>query len=196
MSSDCFYVRVRSVQDCEVVFDVLTSTAGGCDDLCASRSFALCLLSDALRRSVDLVWSGLKEPARSEETARRYDSHERAALTMALTREDDWYVNEEWMKKNIARFVADCQLVERRNNLGEAELMRRELAIREQFGGALATDKYHQWQPHRWKQCHNYTLRVTVADPKWAAHLQPDIEFGTTAFDVYYEPTSTESSPT
>jgi hypothetical protein len=187
MSSDCFYVRVKSVNGREVIFDVLTSTAGGTNDLCASRSFALLLLSDALRRSVDNLPGGWDDPQRQQEVERRYEAHDVAPLIKELENAGDYYVNESWMQKNVERFVKKCELVERRNNLGDEELSRREEEIANACGGALYTNQYHVWQPLRWQRCHNYTLRVTLADPKWGAHLEPGIEFGTTAYDVWYE---------
>jgi hypothetical protein len=66
-------------------------------------------------------------------------------------------------------------------------LCRRAVAIEAEFGGALYTNQAHLWQPRRWALCHNYTLRVIVADPKWAAHLEPGLEWGTTAYDVWFE---------
>jgi hypothetical protein len=91
------------------------------------------------------------------------------------------------MRKNIGRFITECKLVERRNNLGEQELQRRAQRIEYEFGGVLYTNQYHLWQPRRWELCHNYTLQVTLASPQWGVHLRPGIEFGTTAYDVWYE---------
>lgn len=187
MSSDCFDVRVRSVAGRDVVFDVLTGTAGGYDDLCASRSFALCLMSDALRRSVDSLPGGWDNPERQGEARRRYQAHESAPLTQALAHEGTWYVSERWMRDNVGRFITECRLLERRNDLGDEELQHRSLAIEQEFGGALYTNQRHLWQPRRWQRCHNYTLQVLLTDPRWGAHLSPGLEFGTTAFDVWYE---------
>jgi hypothetical protein len=187
MSSDCFYVRVKSVRDNEVIFDVLTGTAGGYDDLCASRSFALCLLNDALGRSVDNLPGAWDDPVRQQEAKRRREADQNAPLNRALKEQGDWYISESWMRNNIARFITSCTLVERRNNVGDQELQRRGTLIEEEFGGALYTNQNHLWQPRRWELCHNYTLRVTLADPQWGVHLIPGIEFGTTAFDVWYE---------
>jgi hypothetical protein len=186
MSSDCFYVRVKSVHDTEVIFDVLTGTAGGYDDLCMSRSFALYLLSDALARSVDTLPGPSDDPQRSVEAKRLNEAHEHAPLNRVLDAEGNWY-DKSWMRKNIDRFVTACSLVERRNDLGDEELRRRAIQVEDEFGGILYTNQYHQWQPRRWQLCHNYTLRVILADPQWGAHLIPGIEFGTTAYDVWYE---------
>jgi hypothetical protein len=187
VSSDCFDVRVKSVEGNEVVLDVLTGTAGGLDDLCASRSFALVALHGALQGAVDTVRYALPEDKSAAEIQRLYAKHDDAALVKALADEGDWYVEPEWMKKNVGRFIASCALVERRNNVGEDELSRRAVAIEAEFGGALYTNQAHLWQPRRWALCHNYTLRVIVADPKWAAHLEPGLEWGTTAYDVWFE---------
>ncbi|MBS1120379.1 MAG: hypothetical protein H6Q90_2607 [Deltaproteobacteria bacterium] len=168
MSSDCFDVRVQSVDGATVVFDVLTSTAGSVNDLATSRSFALLLLEDAHRRGASPGSSSLHE-------------------TLEADAPEDWYINSAWMKANVGRFVQESVLVERRNNLPEAELMKRELEIEEQFGGLSLVDE-DQWQPLRWERCHNYTLRVTAADPKWVQHIRPGQTFGTTAFDVLPEP--------
>lgn len=187
MSSDCFDVRVKGIRGTEVIFDVLTGHGGGYDDLCTSRSFALILLADALRRAVDSVPGKWDDPERQATVNRLYEADRGAPITRALAGEDDWSVSEEWMRANVGRFVASCELVERRNDLGDAELARREKAVRDDFGGELFTDEAHLWQPRRWESCHNYTLRVIVTDPKWAAHLEEGLEFGTTAFDVLFE---------
>lgn len=188
MSSDCFEVRVAKVSGTEVVLDVLTSTAGGLNDYAKSRSFALLCLEDALQRATDLVPHDWDEEKRDAEVQRLYRKHEQTALHKALPSTDgsDWYISEAWMKENVGRFIASCDLVERRNDLPDEELRKREIAIEEKFG-ALYTDKHHLWQPMRWKDCHNFTLRVVVTDPKWAAHLEPGLCFGTTAYDVWWE---------
>jgi len=187
MSSDCFDVRAKSVRGDEVILDVLTGTAGGYDDLCASRSFALVAMHGALQSAVDTVRYALPEDKASAEIQRLYAKHDAAALVKALETEDDWYVEERWMKKNIDRFIKSCELVEQRNNVGDEELSRRAVAIENEFGGTLYTNQSHLWGPRRWALCHNYTLRVIVADPKWAAHLEEGLEWGTTAYDVWYE---------
>lgn len=187
--SDGFDVRIMSVTGAEVVIDVLTSTIGEYDDLCASRSFALVVLRDALHRARDrTIHIPRNDPLRRAEWSRLDDKHTNAALTRALANEPDgWYVDEAWMRANVSRFVKECILVERRNNVGADELARRERQILEEHGGELLIDQTHEWQPKRWERCHNYTLRVIVTDPKWADHLEPGLEFGTTAFDVWYE---------
>lgn len=184
MSSDCFDVRVKSIRGREVVFDVLTGTAGGNDDLCTSRSFALKLLADALRRAASSVPAG---PERKADVNRLYEAHDGAAITRALSGEREWFVSEAWMRENLNRFVTACALLERRNDVGHDELARREAAVLREFGGELFTDQAHLWQPRRWELCHNYTLRVTVAETKWAEHLEEGLEFGTTAYDVLHE---------
>ena len=187
MSSDCFDVRVKSVNGDEVIFDVLTGTAGGYNDLAASRSFALVLLNDALSRATDSLPGEWGSPERDEAAARLREKSANAELVKALATEGDWYVSADWMRANVDRFVKSTEVLERRNDLPDEELSRRAQAIEAEFGGALYTNQYHQWQPRRWELCHNYTLRVVVADPKWAAHLEPGLEFGTTAYDVWNE---------
>lgn len=91
------------------------------------------------------------------------------------------------MRANVGRSVKSTEVVERRNDLPEDELSRRAVAIEKECGGSLRNSQYHQWQPRRWALCHNSTLRVVVTDPKWAAHLEPGLEFGTTAYDVWNE---------
>jgi hypothetical protein len=56
--------------------------------------------------------------------------------------------------------------------------------IVEEFGGTLLESRKHEWNVLRWEKCHNYTLRVRVTEPRWSEHLEPGLEFGTTAFDV------------
>jgi hypothetical protein len=185
MSSDCFDVRVKSVRGDEVILDVLTGTAGGYNDLCTSRSFALVVLHHALRRAVDDVRGAWDDPARDKEVQRLYKKHDASALTLALADEGDWYVSEAWMRENVGRFVKECSLVERRNDLDDEELSRRAVEIEREFGGALYTNQAHLWQPRRWERCHNFTLRVVLADPKWGEHLEEGLTFGTTAYDVW-----------
>lgn len=190
MSSDCYEVRFAKLVGNELTLDVLTLTAGGLDDMSCSRSFALLCLADALRRAVDLVRarSDWDEDKRDAEVSRLYAKADQTALHEALpsTDDSDWYVSEAWMKENVGRFIASCTLVERRNHLPEDELRKREIAIEEQFG-ALYTDKHHLWQPLRWRDCHNYTLKIVLTDPKWAEHLEPGLTWETTAYDVWWE---------
>jgi len=191
MSSDCYDARVKSVDGTEVVFDVLTGKAGGIDDCSTSRSFALLLLHDAMRRAGDSLWHIQDESARYAESTRLRSKGEASALSQALAEAErevpDWFISVKWMSDNVGRFVKECTLVERRNDLGWDALSARESAIEEAFGGTLYTNQYHLWQPRRWNDCHNYTLRVVVTDPKWVEHLEPGVEFGTTAFDVWTE---------
>lgn len=187
MSSDTFYVRVASVAGAEVVLDVLTGTGGGYSDLCASRSFALQLLADAARRAVDIVRCGPPGEARDAECRRLYARHEASALHRALEAEGRWYA-EAWMRENVGRFVASCEVVARRNALGDEALREREESVAREVGGVLYTNQYGRWQPLRWERCHNYTLRVLATDPRWTEHLEPGLEFGTTAYDAWYEP--------
>lgn len=178
MSSDLFDVRVKSVNDREVVFDILTTGAGGLDDLAKSPSFALVLLSHALRRAAE-------DSATTQERERLRKRHDASPLHRELeTADEDWYVSASWMQRNVKRFIASCEVVERRNNIGEDELQRREDEIVEEFGGSLDDDRQREWKPRRWERCHNYTLRVTVADSRWLEHMEPGLEFGSTAFDV------------
>lgn len=185
MSSDCFYVRVKRVDGTNVTFDVLTGMAGGYDDFAMSRSFALTLLNDALTGAADHVPGAWDDPVREKEVARLYDKAKTTMLVQALESEGDWYVSDDWMRDNVAKYIASVTLVERRNNIGEQALQARQRAIEEEFGGTLYTDKYSTWQPRRWAQCHNYTLDVVVTDPKWASHLEVGLEYGTTAYDVW-----------
>jgi hypothetical protein len=177
------------VHGTKVTFDVLTSTAGGVDDYCSSRSFALLLLADAIRRAAWSVPGDPNDPKRDAEVQRLYAKAKTTALHHALPPTDtsDWYVSEDWMRENVGRFVASCTLVERRNNVGAAELEKREQVIVERFGGQLFTNEAHRWKPVRWAECHNFTLEVVVTEPRWAEHLETGLEFGTTAFDVWYE---------
>jgi hypothetical protein len=175
------------VRGVEVVFDVLTGKAGGVENLSASRSFALMLLDNALRRAMDLLPGPWDDPARRAEAQRLYEKYQASALTQALAAEGRWYSGPDWMRQHVGRFVTSSALVERRNALGEAELERREVEIEQEFGGVLYTDQYHRWQPRRWERCHSYTLRVVVAEPRWAEHLEPGLEFPTTAYDAWYE---------
>jgi hypothetical protein len=133
-----------------MILDVLTGAAGGYDDLCASRSFALVAMHGALRSAVDTVRYALPEDKASAEIQRLYAKHDAAALVKALENEDDWYVEESWMKKNIDRFIKSSELVERRNNVGDEELSRRAVAIENEFGGTLYTNQSHLWGPRRW----------------------------------------------
>lgn len=186
MSSDTFDVRVKSVQGTEVVLDVLTNTGGGYDDLCASRSFALLVLHDALRRAKDAHIHAMKDPARRAEMVRLDEKHGKAVLVRELAEEaDDWQLDEAWMRENVARFVKEVDVVERRNAVGEAELARREKELADEY--ANTPERGDEWQAKRWERCHNYTLRVVVTDAKYAEHLEPGLAFGTTAFDVWYE---------
>lgn len=187
MSSDCFDVRVKTVRGDTIELDVLTGTAGGLTDLCASRSFVLSVMHEALERADLALREGLTAAKRRAEAARLKKKHAASALTAALASEGDWYTSEPWMRANVGRFVRSCVLVERRNNLSDAVLSRREAAIVEEAGGALYLDKRTQWLPKRWAQCHNFTLRATLTDPKWGAHLEEGIEFGTTSYDVWFE---------
>src|SRR6185436_8190996 len=95
MSSDCFEVRVAKVSGTEVMLDVLTSTAGGVDDCCTSRSFALLVLADALRRATDLVPGEWDDPKRDAEVQRLYAKADANALHAALpsTDDSDWYIS-------------------------------------------------------------------------------------------------------
>ena len=47
MSSDCYTIRIRSVDGVAIVLDALTGTAGGCNDYANSRSFILLVLWEA-----------------------------------------------------------------------------------------------------------------------------------------------------
>lgn len=178
VSSDLFYARVTSVNGSEVVFDVLTGVAGRPDDIATSRSFALLLLSDALRRARD-------EDISPEERRRLSEKEKASALWAELERAaDDWDTSDSWMIENVGRFVESCELVERRNDLGWDELDRREAAIQRQLGDTLDADQRRQLQTLRWQRCHQFRLRVVVTDPRWAEHLEPGLAFGTTAYDV------------
>ncbi|MDC0667053.1 hypothetical protein [Nannocystis radixulma] len=188
MSSDCFEVRVASMDGTKVRLDVLTLTAGGLTDLCSSRAFALRVLDDALRRAADLV-PGRWDTAQGKAEAQRLRAKwEQTALRAALPdNRSDWYVSEAWMRGHVGRFVASCTLVERRNFLSEEELSAREREIEEAVGGVCYTNQHHIWQPMRWQRCHNFTLDVVVTDPRWSEHLEVGLVFPTTAFDVWYE---------
>ncbi|MFT3697814.1 MAG: hypothetical protein QM831_32035 [Kofleriaceae bacterium] len=158
---------MKKVAGTKIVFDVLTTTAGGTSDYARSRSFILTLLSDG---------SGDKSP-----------------IGKALATQGDWYVNEDWMKANVGTYVESVDMTERRNNVGDAELKKREAAIRDAVGGELYYGD-ETWPPMRWAQCHNFTLEATLTDAKWASKLKAGQEFGTTAYDVWWaDPQSTES---
>jgi hypothetical protein len=178
MSSDLFDVRIKSVNETEVIFDVLTTGAAGFDHLADTSSFALVLLSDALCRAAEDV-------STDAERNRLREKSKAAPLLIELqTAEEDWYVSESWMEDNLDRFIADCEVLERRNDVGKDELRRREDAIVDQFGGTLSESRKHEWNALRWEKCHNYTLRVQVTETRWCEHLEPGLEFGTAAFDV------------
>jgi hypothetical protein len=187
MGSDLFHVRVAKLSGTEVTLDLLTGTAGGLDDYCDSRSFALVCLHDALRRSVDDLPRSWDEPARRAEATSRMQKHGSAPLVRALAGAGDWYVNEAWMRENVGAYIEACSLLERRNDVGEEELSRRERAIQEKHGGVLYTNRSHLWRPDRWARSHNFTLRVLATRPEWLSHLSDGLEFGTTAYDVWFE---------
>ncbi len=186
MSSDGFFARVKHVHGSEVLLDVLTGLSGNSDDCCASRSFALVLLHEALLSAKDNV-RGAYDTEEGRAEVRRLDAkHKSAALVQALANEGEWFVSTPWMRSNVARFITGVTLVERRNQLDPKTLDGREREIADAYDG-LRTDLYAQWQPQRWARCHNYTLRVDVSDPKWAAHLEEGLEFGSAGFDVWEE---------
>lgn len=180
--SDNFYVRVRSVEDKTVVFDVSPGFTSGVPDECADTpSFALLLLADAGRRGSE---------RRSGEEGRRLDEKWQASpLAKALTQAEeacpDWAIDEDWMLDKLDRFVVECEVDEVRNDLGTEELNRREQAIIDAFG--LASSDYARWQGRRWEDCFSYTLRVLVADSQWVEHIEPGLEFGTAAYDVCFD---------
>lgn len=161
MSSDLFDVRVASLSGDTITLDLLTGTAGGLDDLCASRSFALSLLGHAQRGSGTPLEAALVALGGPWQTS-------------------DWYVNEAWMREHAGHFVAQTALVERRNAVGERELRHRDEVTSKAAGGAERTLQ-------RWAQCHNYTLRVSMTDSKWLVGFRVGQAFGTTAFDVWIE---------
>ena len=178
MSSDCFTVRVGAVNGTELTLDVLTLTAGGVTDLCYSRSFALRLLDDALRRAADVVPGRWTEQGRAA-AAQLFERAERTALRAALPDDQTrWYTSETWMRENVGRFIASSTLVERRNVLDKHELLERERVIEEQHGSDEAL---------RWERCHNFTLAVVLTDPRWGEHLEVGLVFPTTAYDVWVE---------
>lgn len=190
MSSDSFHVRIVRVDGPEVVLDLLTSGSGEVDDCKTSRSFALLLLADALPRAQH-AFAHTPRALPAAERVALAEALKAAPLAAALDAAEqecpDWSVSAKWMEGHVGTYVAATELVERRNAVGDDELFRREAEIDEQFGGELTTDRAHEWMPVRWERSHNYTLRVVLTDPKWASHLRPGLEFGTTAFDVWWE---------
>lgn len=55
------------------------------------------------------------------------------------------------MKANAARFIASCELVNRRNALSEDELQKRYREVEEQFV-ELTTARQKEWQALRWER--------------------------------------------
>jgi hypothetical protein len=192
MSSDTYYVRVKKVQGVDLVLDVLTSTAGAADSLSTSRSFALLAIESALHNATDLLRArGLKARAEAAEAKRLHKRMSGSALAGALegppfSDARDWFCDAAWMKAHVGEIIERCVLASRRNDVGEKELDRREIAIQEEFDGLSGRD-YFKWQPRRWAECHNYTLHIRATDPKWLAHLEEGLEYGTTGWDVWPE---------
>lgn len=181
MGSDTFAVRLIRLERSAVVFDLLPDPSGGFEDCFSSRSFAFLILHDALREA--------SHTARNRRVRERLEKkHELSALTKLMKGEDaDWRTSPAWMQANVGRFVLRTEVVARKNELGEEELRRREAAITERMGGVLSLARRDEWQPMRWKKLFHYRLRVVATEPKWLAHLEKGLEFGTGAYEVWKE---------
>ncbi|MCC6876216.1 MAG: SMI1/KNR4 family protein [Sandaracinaceae bacterium] len=182
MSSDCFTIRVDRVEGDVCVLSCLTGTAGGVDDLCITRSFALHVLRDAATRRDDPRWELEARPDSKGARAQRLRAllpvidalPSPAPLVEALP---EIGFDKEWYQERVDRFVRETVLLARHNDLGEDELSARVGAIQHD------TDDELERTERMWEQTHWYTLEVHVTDPRWLEHLVVGMEFGTTAFD-------------
>ena len=172
--TDVFDVRITRIEGASVDFDVLTGTAGGLEDVGITRSFALQLFVDALPRSNDDL-----PPTAEHERERRAAQWEASALKAALV--GAGRIDDSWMQDNVARFLVSTELLARHNALGEAALETIEIEIEE------AAESEAERRAKRWQRCHRFELRAVATDPRWVAHLEVGLEFGTTACDLWWD---------
>lgn len=179
MSSDLYDVRIAAVNGSKITFEVLTGTAGGPKDFASTRSFALNLIAEALPRSGAHATPAVRKRLAKKQAA--------AALTSALGGGNlECLVSEQWMHDHVAEYIVSSTLTKRRNNVAEKTLAQREKAIAASFEGVAPSAKTRTAiTAERWQKCHNFTLEVVVTDPRWLAHLEAGVEFGTTAYDVW-----------
>jgi hypothetical protein len=187
VSSDAFDVRVRSVRGAVLELEVLPSEPL---EICASRSFALLVLNDAGDRAFDYLPGDPQSESRQAEVRRLTEAYAGSPLRQELQKYPDWYAKKEWMAANLDAFIVSSTVIEKKNELDAAELRDAAAKIEKRFGGALPLDRFHEWQPLRWARCFHYTLRVELADSKWAEHVVEGREFGSTAYDVLLEETA------
>ena len=91
------------------------------------------------------------------------------------------------MREHVGDFVESAEVLERRNDLHPGVLLAREEEIVEAMGGDLPNSRMDEWGPMRWEKLHSYHVRAQLTDAKWAEHLRPGLEFGTSAYDVWFE---------
>jgi hypothetical protein len=185
MSSDCFTIRVDRVEGDVCVLSCLTGTVGGLHDLCLSRSFALHVLHDASRRRNDVRYDLDAWPSkgpRAERLRELLPEIERRAGTAPLVEAcPEIGFDKKWHQENVDRFVRVTVLLARHNDLGEDELGNRVGAIQD------ATQDELERTERMWKDAHWFELEVRVTDPRFLEHLVVGMEFGTTAFDWWYD---------
>ncbi|AGC43819.1 hypothetical protein MYSTI_02503 [Myxococcus stipitatus DSM 14675] len=183
MSSDCYYVRVGTLEGKSVTLHCLTGFAGGMKDYATTRSFALLLLIDARKRAddtPDLVRGAPKEVAKLRKALAKKVAKARSPLLDEVS----WpRYKEDWHAENTPRYIQRVKLLERHNDLHEWKLEKARAEL-----SPLQDKGFGAFLEAAWERMHGFDLQVEVTDAKYLAHLVEGHLFPTTAFDVWSEP--------
>ncbi|MCY1057327.1 hypothetical protein [Nannocystis sp. SCPEA4] len=157
MSSDTFYIEIRSIEGDTVEMLCTTSTAGGVNDYALTRSFALMALEDGMPYPGD-------NPTPLQKAMR-----EVGGPTPPV-----WEQN--FHREHVGKFIASTELVERIGIIVD------ERAWQDgRFNGGDDREAEKNFPSHK------FVLRARVTDPKYLEGLTVGSVHGTTAFDSWWD---------
>ncbi|MDC0670136.1 hypothetical protein [Nannocystis radixulma] len=164
MSSDTFYIEIRSIDGDTVEMLCTTSTAGGVNDYALTRSFALMALEDGMPYPGD-------NPTPLQKAMR-----EVGGPTPPV-----WEQN--FHREHVGKFIASTELVERIGIVVD------ERAWQDgRFNGGDDREAEKNFPSHK------FVLRARVTDPKYLEGLTVGSVHGTTAFDSWWDDPVRQSS--
>ncbi|MBZ5707787.1 hypothetical protein [Nannocystis pusilla] len=157
MSSDTFYIEIRSIEGDTVEMLCTTSTAGGVNDYALTRSFALMALEDGMPYAGD-------NPTPLQKAMREVGGPTPPVWEQGFHRE------------HVGKFIASTELVERIGIVVD------ERAWRDgRFNGGDDREAEKDFPSHK------FVLRARVTDPKYLEGLTVGSVHGTTAFDSWWD---------
>ena len=176
--TDTSVITILANEGNRIDFRVRTTSAGGPDDLSCTRSFALALLETGRRNSGDYYNGG------SDYRLNR----EGGIGTEVNGWPESWYIDEDWMTENVARYIERTEILARRNVFGGRDQDWQKLT-----GGlhALLDQSRQFFSPEgealSLEVSHSLDLRVWCTDAKWLEGFEAGRVFGAADIDAWWE---------